>query len=507
MQHSHNRSPSDPGLCKVESNNNNLPMSHGHTENPFLMWLHSLSVKYLSLSPAQKLKTLDTLLGLLGAKELCYLTDILPTLLYRDFIRQLPTEIALKILMMLDEKSLLNCCLVSKYWNELINSYSEVWILMAKRVGARIGSGLGAPVHGYKSLFIRSANLVQRMKDSSAFKVMNLEGHRGRVMAITQNKDLIATGSDDHTVRFWDVHTGDCIKLIHTHSVSFLQFDDIHVYTASYDNTAACWDIDTGTLVCRYVGHISAVFSLDSRRDLDLLVTGSADKTVKVWELSSGAMLHSLSDWHNDWITYVKILSCVAEPQAQQHVNRGVLEKGTLQLVSVDRQGCCFWTVRNNEHVDVSVTHTADWCMNVQSSTCRSAITVCTWNKRDKAHSISAYSTETMDNKCVPRHVRSFVMPNDLPPKQTALGFGQKFAVFMVDEGYSRAVIVDTHSGRVLCSIPVPPFRPTQNGASAVLGQSDWLDGFTDSNRSGLFLALCLKNNNILVLKWTDKPG
>ena len=48
-------------------------------------------------------------------------------------------------------------------------------------------------------------------------------------------------------------------------------------------------------------------------------------------------------------------------------------------------------------------------------------------------------------------------------------------------------------------------FRPTQNGASATLGNCDWLDGFTESNRHGLFLAVCLKDNNILLLKWKDQ--
>lgn len=48
-------------------------------------------------------------------QELMYLCEVLPNLLYRDFLRMLPTEVSVRILMMLDEKSLLNCCLVSKW--------------------------------------------------------------------------------------------------------------------------------------------------------------------------------------------------------------------------------------------------------------------------------------------------------------------------------------------------------------------------------------------------------
>lgn len=500
LNRSHCRSPSDPGPPKGRQTVEVPVATYDDAERQFLLWLHSVSVKFMGLTETQRIRTLDTFVSLCGSKEMIYLSELLPNLLYRDFLRMLPTEISVRILMMLDEKSLLNCCLVSKYWNQLINSFREVWIHMAKRVGARVLTEPYMPIHKYKNMFIQSTYLVQQMKTRSAFEVMTLEGHRGRVMAITHNKDRVASGSDDHTVRFWDIYSGDCIKVIHTHSVAALQFDDVYVYTASYDNTAACWDIDTGQLMCRYVGHISAVFSLDARRDLNLLVTGSADKTVKIWQLDSGIMLNSLSDWHNDWITHVKILSC--SPQEDERDD--VLQGQTLQLVSVDRQGCCFWTVTNNQHVDVSITHTADWCTNVPCCTRQSAISVCTWNKKDRTQAISTYQTETVDSKCVPRHMTSQNLPRDLPAKQTVLGIGQKFAIFVVDEGYSRAVIVDTHASRVMCSIPVPPYRPTQNGASATLGNFDWLDGFTEGNRSGLFLALCLKDNNILVLRWKD---
>jgi len=38
------------------------------SENQFLIWLHSVNVKYLGLSASQKLRTIDTIIGLLGSK-------------------------------------------------------------------------------------------------------------------------------------------------------------------------------------------------------------------------------------------------------------------------------------------------------------------------------------------------------------------------------------------------------------------------------------------------------
>ena len=91
-----------------------IAVNYADREKQFLIWLHAISVKFLSLTEDQRIQTLDSLIGLCGSKEMIHLSDILPNLLYRDFIRLLPAEISTRILMYLDEKSLLSCCLVSK---------------------------------------------------------------------------------------------------------------------------------------------------------------------------------------------------------------------------------------------------------------------------------------------------------------------------------------------------------------------------------------------------------
>ena len=91
-----------------------LVQHYDDSEKQFLIWLHGVGVKFLSLTENQRIRTLDSLISLCGSKEMIHLSDLLPNLLYRDFISLLPTEISTHILMYLDEKSLLSCCLVSK---------------------------------------------------------------------------------------------------------------------------------------------------------------------------------------------------------------------------------------------------------------------------------------------------------------------------------------------------------------------------------------------------------
>lgn len=50
------------------------------------------------------------------------------------------------------------------------------------------------------------------------------------------------------------------------------------------------------------------MFSVDYNDELDTLVSGSADFTVKVWALSAGACLNTLTG-HTEWVTKVTELA------------------------------------------------------------------------------------------------------------------------------------------------------------------------------------------------------
>lgn len=51
---------------------------------------------------------------------------------------------------------------------------------------------------------------------------------------------------------------------------------------------------------------VGSVFSVDYNDELDVLVSGSADFSVKVWALSAGACLNTLTG-HTEWVTKVSL--------------------------------------------------------------------------------------------------------------------------------------------------------------------------------------------------------
>ncbi len=127
---------------------------------------------------------------------------------------------------------------------------------------------------------------------------------------------MSSTGSDDRTVRLWECENGNCIKVLRTHTVADLKFDDTHLLTGSFDTTAVLWNLNTCESIQRYPGHVAAVFSVNFNKELNLLVTGSADSTVKVWNLQTGEMLQNLPQHRSAWITQAKLFHNPTEPQS-----------------------------------------------------------------------------------------------------------------------------------------------------------------------------------------------
>jgi WD40 repeat protein len=58
------------------------------------------------------------------------------------------------------------------------------------------------------------------------------------------------------------------------------------VASAGEDSTVKVWNSDTGTLVRNFRGHTGLVSSVAFTSDGQLLVSGSRDGTVKVWDLT-----------------------------------------------------------------------------------------------------------------------------------------------------------------------------------------------------------------------------
>jgi len=128
-------------------------------------------------------------------------------------------------------------------------------------------------------------------------KSKSLNCHVSHVMALTMlHSGELVSGSDDKTIRVWDVSKGECLKVLkgHDYGVSALTvLPSGELVSGSYDKTLRVWDVSKGECLKVLRGHEGEVLALTVLPTGEL-VSGSDDKTIRVWDVSKGECLKVL---------------------------------------------------------------------------------------------------------------------------------------------------------------------------------------------------------------------
>jgi small GTP-binding protein len=143
-------------------------------------------------------------------------------------------------------------------------------------------------------------------------RVVTLEGHTDIVwgVAITADGRLAVSGSVDRTVRVWEVATGRCVATLegHTGTVSGVAItaDGRLAVSGSSDLTVRVWEVATGRCIATLEGHTHIVRGVAITADGRLAVSGSSDSTVRVWEVATGRRVATL-EGHTGTVSGVAI--------------------------------------------------------------------------------------------------------------------------------------------------------------------------------------------------------
>jgi len=137
-----------------------------------------------------------------------------------------------------------------------------------------------------------------RLWDTSTGKQCGvLEGHTNDVTSAVFSPDgkLVASASLDETVRLWDPSTGKQCGVLegHTNCVNSVVFspDGKLVASASWDKTVRLWDASTGKQCGVLEGHPDAVDSAVFSPDGKLVASASRDKTVRLWDATKNTTI------------------------------------------------------------------------------------------------------------------------------------------------------------------------------------------------------------------------
>lgn len=129
----------------------------------------------------------------------------------------------------------------------------------------------------------------------------------------------------------------------HQECVYTIQFDSKYLVSGSRDRTMRVWDMETGRLARPpLVGHLGSVLCLqfDADPEEDLLVSGSSDSNVFIWKFSTGELIQRITRAHRESVLNVRfdkrILVTSSKDKTIKIFNRRPLRFGDLGYGQVD---------------------------------------------------------------------------------------------------------------------------------------------------------------------------
>ncbi|KRY08335.1 TP53-regulating kinase [Trichinella patagoniensis] len=251
-----------------------------------------------------------------------------------------PSNILMHIFSFLEPIDVASCALVSKLWNRFVeyqgwksmclfnSNYRLASTELEQKLTSRYCIGEGRvewkgifleryrlrrnwmkarcveyPVSNLMKIELLVDHRTSRSKTNNPLAVMTLLGHSGTVRCLQLNGSRLASGSNDHTLKVWDLSSNEHWSSIacrstmigHTDAVRCLQMDDEKIISGSYDKTLRTWDLKTGQQSATFSGHEGEVLCLQF--DRRKLISGSSDRSIRIWDLRTqiaGMILHNV---------------------------------------------------------------------------------------------------------------------------------------------------------------------------------------------------------------------
>lgn len=127
--------------------------------------------------------------------------------------------------------------------------------------------------------------------------------------------NMLLSGSRDKTLIIWNLTRDETSygypkRSLHGHnhivSDCVISSDGAYALSSSWDKTLRLWELSTGQTTRRFVGHTNDVLSVSFSADNRQIVSGSRDRTIKLWN-TLGDCKYTITDkGHTEWVSCVR---------------------------------------------------------------------------------------------------------------------------------------------------------------------------------------------------------
>ena len=140
---------------------------------------------------------------------------------------------------------------------------------------------------------------------------LSLDDTAAHSLVLSQDGQTLVTGSY-RKIKVWHTSIPAAEKILkdtqplqtlmgHSHIVSSLAIsaDGKLLVSGSWDKMIKIWQLDTGELISTLKGHRDRVYAIALSPDGKIIASGSADKTIKLWHLQTGELLATFTGHAN----------------------------------------------------------------------------------------------------------------------------------------------------------------------------------------------------------------
>jgi F-box and WD-40 domain protein 1/11 len=206
--------------------------------------------------------------------------------LLSDILAQLPPELSIYLLRFLDLPSIIACLSVSKSWRACAED-NDVWReLFYRKDGWNIDFRKVKHSLNGRSKGRPSAVPIPISSTVTVARLAPLSLHWRSLYKSRLELD-----------KRWVTGEATVTRIAgHSDSVYCLEFDSKRIVTGSRDRTVKVWSLETGKFIASFRGHAGSVLCLKFDKEWDaidpdahgFMVTGSSDYSVMVWDLYAG---------------------------------------------------------------------------------------------------------------------------------------------------------------------------------------------------------------------------